>query len=102
MSFKINFIKIILIFFMFVSCTNYENEFYYNYKCKIVSISQPEYWRSGKFQGVNREWLVQSLSDTSLFRTIQCNNDSLWFNRHLGDTLLWKYCLKEKWFKIKN
>lgn len=86
---------------LITSCQkNHNSELFYNLKCKVVSIQEPANWRSGKFSGTERMWLMQSLSDTTLYAKWNSMNDSTYYSTIVGDTVHFDYIKKDRFFHI--
>lgn len=79
---------------------DHSNEFYRNLKCKIVAVQDPVDWQHGKFRGIDKEWLIQSATDTTLYARYEVYNDSMFFNHKINDTISFDYILKNRFFKI--
>lgn len=79
--------------------TLYSNQYF-----RIAATQDPIDWHHGKFRGIDREWLLQSLADTTLFGRyeIPAQEDSLFYNKISGDTVYFKYIRKDRFFKINR
>lgn len=80
---------------------NFES-LYYNLNCKIVSIQGPTPWSSGKFNGITKMWLLQSLNDTTKYCEYIPYSDSLFYNKKLYDTVHFDYIRKDRFFIINR
>ncbi len=87
------------------SCSNSnehkEGYLYYKLDCKIYATQNPTSWRHGKYHGVDKRWLLQSLRDTTLFCEWTHMTDSAYFSARPGDKVYFKYIRKDRFFHIK-
>jgi len=98
---RMKFLRLFLVALMLTSCQErHDDELFYNLKCKVVSIQEPTNWRSGKFSGTERMWLMQSLSDTTLYAKWNSMNDSTYYSTIVGDTVHFDYIRKDRFFHI--
>jgi len=79
-----------------------KNSLYYDLNCKIVSIQGTTPWTSGKFNGISKQWLLQSLRDTNKYCEYTPYSDSLFYNKKLYDTVHFDYIRKERFFTINR
>ena len=100
------FLIVCIIGFVIYWGTEHKNErmarsLFLDLKCRIKAIQPPTDWRQGKYNGVHRAWLLQSLNDTTLFCQWDAMNDSAYFSARVGDTVHFKFIRKERFFHIK-
>jgi hypothetical protein len=79
-----------------------EGLIYRDLQMRIVSVQSPTHWRNGKYHGIDKRWLLQSLSDTTLYCEWNRMNDSTYFSAEVGDTVHFDYIRKDRFFHVKQ
>jgi hypothetical protein len=91
----------------------HDKELFRNEKCVIVRTASNDALTQDKFHTpvFVKTWLVQRVADTTEFaeltsytrdvKTFKITNE-LWYNKGVGDTVCFKYILKDRFFKIKG
>jgi len=119
--FKIFYIPLIVIAICVWSITSYivhrndirYDRFYYNEKFVLVETNESAGETQDKFHEpiYVKKWLIRSIKDTTLFRELSNHDNSyntfiitneLWYNKKKGDTLYFKYLLKDNFFRISR
>jgi hypothetical protein len=84
---------------------------YINKQFRIVAVQSPEYWKHGKFSGVDKRWLIQDLSDSNMLAEYVIElpdhegnhiGESEYFSYNAGDTFLFAKIRKDRFFFVRN
>lgn len=96
--------KILLILILLSSCgtTIKEETIERDLYLKIVAIQTPTDWQNGKFSGISKMWLLQSLRDTTQYMEWSGMSDSDYYSKVKGDVVHFYLIGKYHFFTIKK
>lgn len=96
--------KILALLIVLSSCgTNIrEEDIERNLYLKIVAIQTPTDWKNGKFSGVSKMWLLQSLRDTTQYMEYRGMSNSDYYSKTKGNVVHFDLIGKYHFFTIKK